>query len=101
MWAASKRGLAGLALAAWILAAAAFAGAEVRAESGAEPAGAAAPQCRKAEVNPVTGHVLCLDPLGAPVDPPPPAAELPCKPGARTDEAWSYGPKCKASGSGS
>jgi len=28
----------------------------------AEPA---APECRKAEVNPVTGHVLCVEPLGA------------------------------------
>jgi len=24
----------------------------------------AAQTCRKAEVNPVTGHVLCIDPLG-------------------------------------
>ena len=23
------------------------------------------PKCRKAEINPVTGHVLCIDPLGA------------------------------------
>jgi len=28
------------------------------------------PKCRKAEINPITGHVLCIDPLGAPVEPP-------------------------------
>jgi len=54
------------------------------------------PDRRKAEVNPVTGHVLCIDPLGAPVAPPPSASEAPCKPDARTTEAWSYGPKCKS-----
>ena len=59
-----------------------------------------APKCRKAEVNPVTGHALCIDPLGAPVDPPPAAELPPCKPGTRADEAWSYGPKCRASESG-
>ena len=95
----TRQGLAGTALAAAIIALAAFGSA--RAESaGGDTGQDSAPKCRKAEVNPVTGHVLCIDPLGAPVDPPPPAAELPCKPGARTDEAWSYGPKCRASGSG-
>jgi hypothetical protein len=54
------------------------------------------PDRRKAEVNPVTGHVLCIDPLGAPVAPPPSASKAPCKPDARTTEAWSYGPKCKS-----
>jgi hypothetical protein len=57
--------------------------------------GAQAPQakCRKAEINPVTGHILCIDPLGAPVEPPPAAA----KPGCKPEEArgqWSYGPGC-------
>ena len=80
-----RQGLAGLTLAAATI----FAGGYALAE-GADPA----PKCLKAEVNPVTGHLLCLDPRGAPVDPPP-AAELPCKPDARTAEAWSYGPKCK------
>ncbi len=28
----------------------------------------AQPKCQKAEFNPVTGHVLCLNPLGAPVE---------------------------------
>jgi hypothetical protein len=59
------------------------------------PPSAAAPTCRKAEVNPVTGHVLCLEPLGAPVEPPPAASEVPCKPDARSDEGWTWGPKCK------
>jgi hypothetical protein len=81
-----RQGLAELALAAAIL----FAGG---------PA-SAAPKCLKAEVNPVTGHALCIDPIGAPVEPPPAAELPPCKPGARTDEAWSYGPKCRVSGSG-
>jgi len=93
MWSRTRQGLTGLALAAGVIALAAFGSA--RAETaGGDPD--SAPKCRKAEVNPVTGHVLCLDPIGAPVDPPPPAAELPCKPGARTNEAWSYGPKCKS-----
>ena len=37
----------------------------------AGPAGAEgqAPACKRAEVNPVTGHVLCVNPLGAPVAP--------------------------------
>jgi hypothetical protein len=32
------------------------------------------PKCLKAEVNSVTGQVLCIDPLGAPVEPLPPEA---------------------------
>ena len=69
------------------------------AASAGEPAGegSAAPAtqtCQVAEVNPVTGHVLCIDPIGAPVEPPP-AAEIPCKPDQRTNEAWTWGPKCK------
>lgn len=46
-----------------------------------DAAGGAAPvaaqTCRTADVNPVTGHVLCIDPLGAPVEAPPTASELP------------------------
>jgi hypothetical protein len=63
----------------------------------AESANERAPavKCLKAEVNPVTGHVLCIDPIGAPVDPPPAAELPPCKPDERNSEAWSYGPKCK------
>lgn len=49
--------------------------------------------CRKAEINPVTGHVFCLEPRGAPVEAPPEALRPDCKP----DEArgqWSWGPAC-------
>ena len=42
------------------------------------PAPAAPPKCVTAEINPVTGHVLCIEPLGAPVEAPP-DAKLPCK----------------------
>jgi hypothetical protein len=38
-----------------------------------------APACKRAEVNPVTGYTFCVDPLGAPVAPPPKAD--PCKTG--------------------
>ena len=61
---------------------------------------AAAPQeqtadakCRKAEINPVTGHVLCLDPRGAPVEAPAEAL----RPEGKPEEArgqWSWGPNC-------
>jgi hypothetical protein len=51
------------------------------------------PQCRKAEINPVTGHILCIDPLGAPVEPPPDAAKPACKPEEARGQ-WSYGPGC-------
>jgi hypothetical protein len=54
---------------------------------------AAPPKCQTAEINPVTGHVFCIRPLGAPVEAPPPEAKAPCK-----DEdvrgQWSYGPNC-------
>jgi hypothetical protein len=54
--------------------------------------------CRKAEVNPVTGHVFCFDPIGAPVEAPPAAAEMPCRADAHSGEAWSWSPKCKPEG---
>ena len=92
----TRPGLSGLALAAAIV----FACGHAFAGSAGDPASAAAPKCLKAEINPVTGHALCIDPLGAPVDPPPAAELPPCKPGARTDEAWSYGPKCRPGESG-
>jgi hypothetical protein len=79
MWRVAMVALIGVGLAA---------GGAVAAE---EPA--PAPQCEKAEINPVTGHVLCIKPLGAPVEPPPAEAKAPCK-----DEdvrgQWSYGPNC-------
>jgi hypothetical protein len=58
-----------------------------------ETAPAAQPKCQTAEINPVTGHVFCIRPLGAPVEAPPPEAKPPCKP-EDTRGQWSYGPNC-------
>jgi hypothetical protein len=52
----------------------------------------AEPKCETAEINPVTGHVFCIKPLGAPVEAPP-DAKLPCKPEDARGQ-WSYGPNC-------
>ena len=52
----------------------------------------AAPQCRVAEVNPVTGHVLCIQPLGAKVEAPPASENNPCAPKHEGD--WTYAPNC-------
>src|SRR5262245_56046545 len=57
----------GLAVAASLAATAGIAGALAASEG--DPVASAAPTCRKAEVNPVIGHVLCIDPIGAPVAP--------------------------------
>lgn len=54
---------------------------------------ASPPKCRKAEINPVTGHVLCIDPLGAPVEALPEEAKPRCKPEEARGQ-WSYGPAC-------
>jgi hypothetical protein len=54
---------------------------------------ASPPKCRKAEINPVTGHVLCIDPPGAPVEAPPEEAKPRCKPEDARGQ-WSYGPAC-------
>jgi hypothetical protein len=54
---------------------------------------ASPPKCRKAEINPVTGHVLCIDPLGAPVEAPPEEAKPRCNPEEARGQ-WSYGPAC-------
>jgi hypothetical protein len=51
------------------------------------------PKCLKAEINPVTGQVLCIDPLGVPVEPPPPEAALPCKP-EQSRGQWTWAPSC-------
>jgi hypothetical protein len=88
----TRRVLTGLAFAASLAATAALA-----ANGDGNPASTAAPTCRKAEVNPVTGHVLCIDPLGAPVEAPPASTELPCRPNAnKGDGAWTWGPNCKS-----
>ena len=72
-----------------ILAGVALAGAAAAETSGE----AAQPKCLKAEVNPVTGHVLCIEPLGAPVEAPPAEAMEPCKPEDERGQ-WSYRPNC-------
>ena len=54
------------------------------ADQGAKPA-----KCLEAAVNPVTGYAVCVNPVGAPVDPPPVADFQPCKPRAHDNEAWS------------
>lgn len=63
----------------------------VAAAESSEQAGQA--KCRKAEINPVTGHVLCIDPLGAPVEPIPSEAKPPCRPEDVRGQ-WSYAPNC-------
>ena len=62
----------------------------VAAEPAAQPA---APKCETAEINPVTGHVFCIRPLGAPVEAPPPQAKPTCKPEDARGQ-WSWGPGC-------
>lgn len=54
---------------------------------------AAKAKCEVAEVNPVTGHVSCIKPLGAPVDPPPAEAAAPCNPDQARGQ-WTWGPGC-------
>jgi hypothetical protein len=58
-------------------------------------------KCLKAEVNPITGHVLCVEPLGAPVDPAPSAAENPCRENPRAEGDWSFKPTCRTAPAGS
>lgn len=57
----------------------------------APPAETAAVQkCRKATVNPVTGHAICVDPRGAPVGPPPAEAlNKPCRKRAHDDDPFT------------
>lgn len=50
------------------------------------------PACKTAEVNPVTGHVFCIDPLGAEVEPPPASAKPPCEEASRGQ--WTWAPNC-------
>ena len=53
---------------------------------------AAPPKCVTAEINPVTGHVFCINPLGAPVEAPPEEAKAPCKQDSRGQ--WTWSPNC-------
>ncbi len=87
-----------LAMTIWASQAAAEDSAPMGAEAAAKAG--AAPTCLKAEVNPVTGHALCIQPLGAPVDSPPPELVRPCQPHAHTAEDWSYAPSCKSEPAG-
>jgi hypothetical protein len=46
-------------------------------------------KCLEAAVNPVTGYAYCINPRGAPVEPPPPSSLHPCKPRPQDKEAWT------------
>lgn len=60
----------------------------------AETSAPAAPaKCEVAEVNPVTGHVICIKPLGTPVERPPAEAAAPCNPDQARGQ-WTWGPGC-------
>jgi hypothetical protein len=60
-----------------------------------EEKSAAPAKCLEAAVNPITGFAFCINPRGAPVDPPPVSSLHPCKPRARDNdpmtvyERWS------------
>jgi hypothetical protein len=58
-------------------------------------AAAAAPKCKVAEVNPVTGNAVCVDPIGAPVPDPPADLVDPCNSSHRFDPDFSFGPTCR------
>lgn len=55
----------------------------------AQKPGGAPVKCLLAEVNPVTGHAVCINPRGAPVEPPPVSALKPCKPRAHDKDGWT------------
>jgi hypothetical protein len=57
-----------LVLAATCIMASACSRLDRHAERGPPPA---PPKCKEAVVNPVSGYASCVNPLGAPVDPPP------------------------------
>jgi len=59
-----------------------------------ETGGAPPPKCETAEINPVTGHVFCIKPRGAPVEAPPQAMKPACKPEDSRGQ-WSWGPACE------
>ena len=46
-------------------------------------------KCLEAAVNPVTGFAVCVNPVGAPIDPPPLADFQPCKSRTHDNEAWT------------
>jgi hypothetical protein len=66
----------------------------------AEPqAQSAQARCEVAEVNPVTGHVFCIKPQGAPVEPPPEDIAPPCNAEASRGQ-WTWEPACKPAPNG-
>jgi hypothetical protein len=71
-----------------LLGSALCAGSALAAESANETQG---PACKRAEINPVTGHVFCIDPLGARVEAPPES-----KPKCETQSRgqWTWAPNC-------
>lgn len=53
-------------------------------------AAAAPAKCLEAAVNPVTGSAYCVNPRGAPVEPPPrESLNRPCKPRAHDNDAFT------------
>ena len=56
--------------------------------------GKPAPKCQVAEINPVTGSLLCIKPLGAPVEAPPDDIAPPCAPELSRGQ-WTWAPNCK------
>jgi hypothetical protein len=50
------------------------------------------PACKTAEINPVTGHVSCIDPLGAAVEAPPDSIKPKCQ--AQSRGQWTWAPNC-------
>jgi len=54
--------------------------------------GAKGPACKTAEINPVTGHVFCIDPLGAHVEAPPASDKPKCDEQSRGQ--WTWAPNC-------
>jgi hypothetical protein len=67
--------------------------AAVASAAAAEPEQATPPKCETAEINPVTGHVFCIKPLGAPVEAPPEDIAPPCK-AEQSRGQWTWAPNC-------
>ena len=63
--------------------------AEPSATSGQSAEAGTPAKCLEAAVNPVTGFAVCVNPVGAPVDPPPASAFQPCKPRAHDNDAFT------------
>jgi len=51
------------------------------------------PACKRAEINPITGHVFCIDPLGARVEAPPESIAPKCESNSRGQ--WTWAPNCR------